>query len=281
MLRKLLLCAAVLTLLAACSQSETPVATDTVTETPSPSVSPSPEPAQRKVGDCVIEPGTDCRGDDLRGANLYSAKLQRSNLSQANLNASNLNSANLRKTDLNGATFRHADLRGAKLNDADLSEADLTQANLEGANLTGADTQGARLRGARICKTIWTNGVVRNTSCEPPASPSPSPSPSASPSSSFTGTARVTALSAPDTVSCDGRNNVNVDVDFGVARASLWKILVDRAPTGLEGTPQRSPWEGTRRVRLQCKDEASHRITVVASNASGSAQRTVTVSFSS
>jgi hypothetical protein len=236
------------------------------------------------VGNCVIEPGTDCRGDDLRGANLFSATLQRSNLSQTNLNAANLNSANLRRTDLSDASLRNTDVRWAMLNNADLSEADLRHANLEGANLTGADLQGATLRGARICKTTWTDGTVRDTSCEPPATSSPSPSPSSpspSPTPYFTGTARVTSLKAPDTVDCEGRNHVNVDVDFGVARANSWKILVDGAPTGLEGEPQRSPWQGSRRVRLQCKDEASHKITVVATNSSGSAQRVITVSLAS
>lgn len=284
MLKKIVLCAAVLTLLAACSKSAEPVATDTVTETESaspsadPSPSASPEPTDRKVGDCVIKPATDCRGDDLRRANLHDARLPKANLSEANLAKSDLKYANLRKANLHRAILRNADVKWAKLNNADLSEADLVFANLEGANLRGADIDGANLRGAYICKTIWTDGKVRNTSCEP--SPAPSPSPSASPTSQAAAV-RIVNLSGPGTVDCDGGNKVTVTIDFKLRAATTWKLLVDGDATGQGGQPPSSPWSSSANVRLRCGNEASHKITMVASNQGGSISKAITVSFSS
>jgi hypothetical protein len=131
---------------------------------------------------------------------------------------------------------------------------------------------------AYICKTIWTDGKINNSSCEP--SPSPRPSPSASPSTTPTGPARVISIRAPANVNCDGRKKTTVNVSFTVARADSWKMLLDGSATGLSGTPPTSPWSNTVGIRMTCGLGANHTVQVVAANKQGIAQRKVTVELS-
>ena len=131
---------------------------------------PDVPPIPSQIGDCVIEPNTDCPGADLRGAGLGF----RSNSSGAGVRAklagANLQGADLTGADLFSADFTSADLRGANLTDANLAGANLFQADLRGANLTGAnlsfaDLDEARLDGAILCNTIMPDATVNSESC--------------------------------------------------------------------------------------------------------------------
>ncbi len=85
------------------------------------------------IGNCKIEPNTQCAKADLRGAKLLNKRLSGANLS----------GANLEKADLDGS---------------DLSKANLSNSNLRGASLLGTRTDGANLAGADLSGATWTAG---------------------------------------------------------------------------------------------------------------------------
>lgn len=138
----------------------------------------------------------ECRGCDLRGLdigvkeylgrNLSGAILPKADLRGADLSnvvflGADLNQADLRGTTLTNTFFtgnaklEQADFRGAQMNDtfftnanlrnADLRGATLTKGSLESADLTGAQIEGFTMTDPFLCKTIMSDGTIRNDDC--------------------------------------------------------------------------------------------------------------------
>ncbi len=131
---------------------------------------PDVPPIPSQIGDCVIEPNTECPGADLRGAQLGFRSFGFGAGVRAKLAGANLQEADLTGADLFSADLASADLRRANLTDANLAGADLFQADLRGANLTGADLsfadlEEASLDGAIFCNTILPDATVNSESC--------------------------------------------------------------------------------------------------------------------
>lgn len=234
--------------LAACKSTTTPSPAPTSSKVVKPSP-PSQSPAVRKVGDCQIEPGSDCRADDLAGAHLHRADLHGANLSLADVKNANLSVANLRKVDfkranLAGADLRYAHLNGANLTDANLANADLTYASLKGATVTNAS-----FTGATLCGTIRTDGTIDNTGC--PKSPTPSPSPSPS------GGLAITKFDVPTKADClkQGKPTVPLSLSYATTGAKKVEIQAEKQ-TVASGLPP----SGSTRIRIPCD---ANRIVVV------------------
>jgi hypothetical protein len=137
------------------------------------------------VGDCVIQPFTQCLDQVLVGADLPDADLAHADLRGAGVNYADLAGADLSWAQLGTTDLGHADLTnanlvhsfpieaffwGTKLTGADLTNADLSGAHLggailTGADLTGADLSGADLDGAILCDTTMPDGSVRSDDC--------------------------------------------------------------------------------------------------------------------
>ena len=132
---------------------------------------PNVEPFPDRIGDCVIEPRTNCEGADLRGADLAAYRAWGfepgvfAELAEANLRGADLTGADLRKADLTGADLRQANLTNANLADTTLYQADLREADLTGANLTFADIEETKLEAATFCNTTMPDGSVNDESC--------------------------------------------------------------------------------------------------------------------
>ena len=131
---------------------------------------PDVPPIPSQIGDCVIEPKTECPGADLRGAGLGFRSFGFGAGVRAKLAGANLQGADLTGADLFSADLASADLRRANLTDANLAGADLFQADLQGADLTGADLsfadlEEARLDGATFCNTTMPDATVNSESC--------------------------------------------------------------------------------------------------------------------
>ena len=131
---------------------------------------PDVPPIPSQIGDCVIEPKTECPGADLRGAGLgfrsfgFGAGV-RAKLAGANLQGADLTGADLFSADLASADLRRANLTDANLAGADLFQADLREANLTGADLSFADLEEAKLDGAIFCNTVMPDATVNSESC--------------------------------------------------------------------------------------------------------------------
>jgi uncharacterized protein YjbI with pentapeptide repeats len=97
----------------------------------------------KRVGACIIEPGTSCIGADLRGADLTRAPLRNANFSNANLEGANLT----------GAEATNANFSGANLNNAKI-----TNAQFYGANFRNAQMKGADLSGTEFSTATWIDG---------------------------------------------------------------------------------------------------------------------------
>jgi hypothetical protein len=225
--------------------------------TPSPTEA-SPAPTAKKIGDCAVEPKTDCSQDNLQRANLYGAKLQHSNLSAANLSHADLRKANLRKTNLKDANLSYANLESAHLQRADLTGANLNGAYMWWTNLKGAKMTGATYKGAKLCHTIRVNGTEDNSGC-PKSSPSPTPSPTTSPAPTDKPT--VTVLWVEHTAVCNllGQTTAKVSVQWKTKRAMGVKIKVDGKYWDKSALPH-----GSEEVSLGC--HASHTITLIPYN---------------
>jgi uncharacterized protein YjbI with pentapeptide repeats len=123
-----------------------------------------------QIGDCVLEPNTDCQGADLRGAALgfrsfsfgagIRIKLMGANFQDADFTGADLFNANFTSANLSGANFTNAKLAGANL-----FQADLRGANLTGADLSFADLEEAKLDGAIFCNTTMPDASVNNEDC--------------------------------------------------------------------------------------------------------------------
>jgi uncharacterized protein YjbI with pentapeptide repeats len=92
----------------------------------------------------------------MSGADLTSTDLKHMDLSYVSF----------RYTRLTNAQLEKADLRYANLSKANLQGANLDGANLESANLDGADLENASRHGTRFCKTIMSDGKIKNDNCK-------------------------------------------------------------------------------------------------------------------
>ncbi|MDA1188434.1 MAG: pentapeptide repeat-containing protein [Chloroflexi bacterium] len=128
-------------------------------------------PLPNQIGDCILEPGTDCQGADLRDLDLSPARanswsfgltldLSEANLSNADLSGSNLTAANLEGTNFTGANLSSVDFK-----EATLYRANLTNANLTDVKFTFADLEDAIFNGATFCRTRMPDGSDRNDDC--------------------------------------------------------------------------------------------------------------------
>jgi uncharacterized protein YjbI with pentapeptide repeats len=123
-----------------------------------------------QIGDCVLEPNTDCHGADLRGAALgfrsfsFGAGI-RIKLMGANFQEADFTGADLFNADFTGADLRKANFTNAKLSGANLFQADLRESDLTGADLSFADLEEAKLDGAILCNTIMPDASVNNEDC--------------------------------------------------------------------------------------------------------------------
>lgn len=104
MLSRILIAAAVPTLLAACAG------------------------APLVVGNCKVEANTSCANANLAGQNLSLRVLSGANFRNANLAGANLDQTDLRGADLSGANLQGASLVGTQLQGAKLDGADLSRA---------------------------------------------------------------------------------------------------------------------------------------------------------
>jgi len=123
-----------------------------------------------QIGDCILEPNTDCLGADLRGAALGFRSFSFGAGIRIKLMGANFQDADFTGADLFNADFTSADLRRANLTDAEVAGANLYQADLRGANLTGADLsfadlEEAQLDGAIFCNTTMPDATVNNQGC--------------------------------------------------------------------------------------------------------------------
>lgn len=102
-----------------------------------------------------------CPNCDLRYMTASGMDLSRANLQGANLQGANLSGAYLIDANLTGALLVLVNLTGAYLFGTNLSGANLSGANLSGAffNIT------TNTDGMTLCRTIWTDGTLRNDSC--------------------------------------------------------------------------------------------------------------------
>ena len=188
------------------------------------------------VGDCTIEPGTQCSGADLTGADLEGA----------DLSAADLSNANLTDTNLSGAVLAAANLSGSQIVDADLSDADLTGANLTGAMITGTD-----LDGTILCGTTRTDGTIDDTSC-------PVTTDTTTPSSE----AEVTSFDVGDLSCDDGVTSATISVSWETENATAVDIALDTAaPTGYGPS-------GSTDVSVPC-DGAPHAVTITPQSDAG------------
>ncbi|MBM3945265.1 MAG: pentapeptide repeat-containing protein, partial [SAR202 cluster bacterium] len=121
---------------------------------------PDVQPLPDRIGDCVLEPGTDCQGADLRGAHLgFRANSTGAGI-RIRLKGANFQNADFTGADLYNADFTSADLRGANLTDTNIAGANMYQADLRGANLTGADLSFADLEDAKLDGAIYCNTIM-------------------------------------------------------------------------------------------------------------------------
>ncbi len=133
---------------------------DDETTTTTPAVTAAPQ----TIGNCVLQPNTNCAGANLAGANLPGVNLTGANMAGANLTGANLSGANLTDANFTGANLTAADLANAAMVNTNMERANLTQANFKGATITGLKDANAVQ-----CETIRNDGSVNNASC-PPAS---------------------------------------------------------------------------------------------------------------
>ena len=128
-------------------------------------------PLPNQIGDCILEPDTDCQGQDLSHSDLSPARsnswsqgltadLEGSNFSNMNWTGSNLTSANLEH-----ANFTGANLTGVNFAEAFMWEVNLTNADLTDANLSFADIEDAVLDGTIFCRTTMPDGKENNSGC--------------------------------------------------------------------------------------------------------------------
>lgn len=263
-------------LVEACSNADQ-TATTVASATSSAPVSPSP--AAVVIGDCTIEPQTQCPGAQLQGALIPGADLHGANLSGANLQASDLRRTDLTGADLSDADLSDTDLSHAKVLGADLTGAKLKHANLEGTDFTGATLRVSQLNTARLCETTMPDGTNVMTGCglpSPTVAPgeSPSPSPVVEPSiTNFSPTSPsvVCPSSPPDEV-------VDVTFNFATQNATSAEFLLDGASQAVKGG--KSAERGAVTLSFPCS-QSQHKYTMIASGNSGTPDKTVVTVYRS
>ncbi len=277
-MKKLLIAFAALSLLlAACTSKSTPSPqTQASPVAPSSPAEVSPPPTAEKIGDCVIEKKTDCRGDDLKNANLHHAELAGANLKGADLSGADLRHANLRGADLRKANLSGATLDSARMQGASLENANLAGANLAYANMTDARDNGVNTTGTHYCGTIMPDGSTNDANC--PGGSTASPKPSATPSSSTKKDGpKITSLSVKKQVDClkHGSKKKELGVGYVTKYATAWEILVDG--TVVVGDAEDGNGNGGEEViKIKC-DAKSHEVTLKVSNDYGETEESATV----
>jgi hypothetical protein len=228
------------------------------------------------VGDCAIEPQTQCPGANLNLVSLRGMDLSGANLSGASITASDLVRTDLTGANLTDANLSDSDLTRAKLVGADLTGAVLKHANLALTDLTGATLRTAQLTNARLCGTILPDGTKDDTGCifspSPPASPSTS-SPTLPPPPN---NAVITKFVVPDSAVCPSSPPdavVTVKIQFATQNATSVEFLIDGVAPGAGagyGT------KGTATLDFSCK-EPQHKYAIVASGEGKPAKQSAVV----
>lgn len=260
----------------ACSSSTPePAPTPPATETASPAASPTS--SAQVIGDCTIEPGTDCRKADLHGEDLRHAQLERANISDADLSGALLHRANLRHTNLHRSDLSESNLSSARLENADLSEANLDHANLSYANMQGATVTGTTMENAYLCGTVMSDGSTDSSSCTSP-SPAPSPSPHASKVS-------ITEWDMQATHHCTGKEEDQPVVKAFYATKNAVKVKITDVDLAVNPQPGKKT-SGSIMLNFDCPKHTqlgysqTYTITAVGSDGkSVSADSTVTAKF--
>jgi hypothetical protein len=238
--RSLIVFAALAVVLTACSKSSTtasPTAAPTTAPTTASSV-PSPTPSSQVIGDCHIQPKTDCRKADLSGASLASVNLHSSTFSEANLRGADLHKANLRAVDFRRANLAGADLSEAKMQKANLDQTTLSGADLSYTNLTGAHVETSQLQSATLCHTIMPDGSNDVSGCAG-ASPSASPKPAGLAITKF-------SVSNADCLKT-GHKRSNVNITYATTGATK----VSFGLSGNQGATTTST-SGSYKLRIEC-----------------------------
>ena len=92
--------------------------------------------------------------------------LRRYGAGERNFSGIRLAFSRLAGSQLPGVNLSRVSLFSARLTGADLGAANLSGANLSGANLSGAFLNiTTNTDGMTLCRTIWTDGTLRNDSC--------------------------------------------------------------------------------------------------------------------
>jgi len=259
-------------ILAACSKSVEVGAPDATTTSVAPPVSASPSVVV--IGECTIEPLTQCPGASLDGALVPGADLHGANLAGASLQASDLRRTDLTGANLAEANLSEADMSYAKVLGADLTKARLKHANLEGTDFTGATLKISQLNTARLCDTKMPDGTVVTTGC---GLPSPTEAPSASPSESSPSPPPVTVTSflpVSTTVTCPSSppdSVVDASLHYATTQADSVEFLVDGISHHTSDAVK-----GTVALPFSCS-VSQHVYKIVATGASGKDTAVVTV----
>lgn len=268
--RNRIILVAVLALLAASCNGSEEAAAPSPSLAPSPTVAPPASPSGTVVGDCKIEPKTQCPG-----AYLSLVSLAGMDLSGANLEGADLSKSDLRKVELTGANLAKADIRDSDLTDATLVGADLVGAKLKHANLTRADFTGAtvaigQLSSAYLCNTVMPNGTKNDSGCEiPTASPTQSASPQAGP----TITSFIAPEGAPPCPASPPDASVTVKIRYKTTGADTVTFLIDGEDPGAQAGLKTS---GSASLDFTC-DKPSHRYTLIADGDGKKVKQTATV----
>jgi hypothetical protein len=194
------------------------------------------------VGECTIEPSTNCQDASLRLATLAGQDMHGANLSGADLYGADLRHTDLRDANLSKAVLANVDLTGARLDRANLTGAKLQSANLTKTNLINATLRNGQLSTALVCGTTMPDGSVDKSGCletqntnpnQAPTSPtSSSPKPKSGKNPPVIKTFEIT----PNPVVCKSKNEAdkNVKARISVKDATVFQIQIGSEPPGGE-----------------------------------------------
>lgn len=255
-------CAAVFALAACPSSGPASTSPGSGVETPSTTPASPASPAPLVVGDCTIEPATNCPDASLRLAVLHNVDLHGANLAGADLYGADLRQADLRDANLSEANLQKADLTGAHLDRANLTGAQLTYANLTKTKLTKATVRNGQFTKALLCKTTMPDGSINKTGCadsaDPPASPTPTPTKTPKPDNKAPAIDKFNITPSP--VVCHSKTEEkSVKVRFSVTDATAVQFQIDSEPPGGEHDPETK----TAHLAFGCGDK-THTYTIIA-----------------
>lgn len=226
------------------TQPQTSAPTAAPSAAPAPAASPAPGP--QTIGDCTIEPRTNCRKDDLSKADLRGYDLRGANFSDADLSDALMHRTNLRDANLHKANLTGANLRDARLENANISGADFSNSNVAYANFKGATATGANFDGAYRCGTVMSDGKIDNTSCEPKPSPSPSPATGGGP--------KILYFDMPASFKCYEGEELLIEAHYGTKHATSVEITYQH-----EGD---APTSGKIALEVPCKEHGGKNKTI-------------------